>query len=80
MVRGVFASVGPAIDAVHMACFVEGETWVLGGDGFQVAGGLDVQGALEAAGCAFFFGEDESEIGAGAVGDQPASRTPASGS
>jgi hypothetical protein len=60
-----------------MACFVEDETWVLGGDGFQVAGGLDVQVALEAAGCAFFFGEDESEIGASAVGDQPASRAPA---
>ncbi len=66
MVRGGFASVGPAIDAVHLAGVVEGEAGVLGGDGFQVAGGLDVQGALEAAGSAFFFAEDEGEIGAGA--------------
>lgn len=77
MVRGVLASVGPAIDAVHVAGLVEGEARVLGGDGFQVAGGFDVQGALEAARCPFLFAEDEGEIGAGAVADQPASRAPA---
>lgn len=38
----------------------------MGGDGFLVTGGLDVQGALEAAGCAFVFAENEGEIGAGA--------------
>jgi len=77
VVWGVFASVGPAIDAAHMARIVEGEARVLRGDGFQVASGFDVQGALEAAGCASLFAEDEGEIGAGAVGDQPASRAPA---
>ena len=59
MVRGVFAAVGPAIDAVHVARFVEGEAWVLGGDSFQIADGLNVRGALEAAGSAFLFAEDE---------------------
>lgn len=66
MVRGVLASVGPAINAVNVAGLVEGKARVLGGDGFLVACGLDVQGTLKAAGCAFFFAEDEGEIGAGA--------------
>lgn len=50
----VFAAVGPAIDAAHIAQVVEGEALVLGGDGFQGADGFDVQGAQELQGAPSF--------------------------
>jgi hypothetical protein len=38
-----------------VARLFEGEAWVLGGDGFQVADGFDVQGAQELPGAPSFF-------------------------